>query len=227
MKLVDESVFSAIAFSLLARQSRPEFGGFLADKFFDGIRKLLRSPYIWLRVLRRNDIFGIKLFKFFIWSISVDDASGRFTNGFFWGNSYFTGSATECDYIGQKYTQKRSKIAGEFEEVRKFNAEPRRKVNVGLSGKNSWTETSFSDTPPYHLGFFMMRISINASRYTSVSRLLPCSRIKYCFCTDFILKKNLSFLSDKTDSSWRLFAVFLYRFRRCCDRQICCGRIRD
>ncbi|XP_012232421.1 nose resistant to fluoxetine protein 6 isoform X2 [Linepithema humile] len=104
-----------------------------------------------------------------LWALKVDDASGRFTNGFFWGNSYFTGSATECDYIGQKYIQKHSKIAAELsiQEVREFNAEPRKKVNVGFSGKDTLTEANFSDIPPYHLGFYMMRISINASRYTS------------------------------------------------------------
>jgi hypothetical protein len=101
----------------------------------------------------------------------VDDASGRFTNGFFWGNSYFTGSATECDYIGQIYTRKNSRInmKSSIEEVREFNAEPQKRVNLGLSGTNSWVETMSTDISPYRLGFYMMRLSINASQYTTVS----------------------------------------------------------
>ncbi|KAH0954824.1 hypothetical protein HN011_009268 [Eciton burchellii] len=103
------------------------------------------------------------------WALKVDDASGRFTNGFFWGNSYFTGSATECDYIGQIYTRKNSRInmKSSIEEVREFNAEPQKRVNLGLSGTNSWVETMSTDISPYRLGFYMMRLSINASQYTT------------------------------------------------------------
>lgn len=102
----------------------------------------------------------------------MDDASGRFTNGFFWGNSYFTGSATECDYIGQEYFRKSSGTApldSSIEEVREFNAEPRKKINTGGSGSGLLESLSFDDRPPYRLGFYMMRLSLNASRYTSVS----------------------------------------------------------
>lgn len=104
----------------------------------------------------------------------VDDASGRFTNGFYWGNSYFTGSATECDYIGQDYKRKSSKTDAEssIEEVREFNAEPRKKSNFGLSGASLHVLIeSNSDIPPYRLGFYMMRLSLNASHYTPVSHI--------------------------------------------------------
>lgn len=112
-------------------------------------------------------------YDFFLNTRTVDDASGRFTNGFFWGNSYFMGSATECHYIGQNYIQKNVKIEGSpssIEEVREFNEEPRKKFNTGLSGANSWSNVaaSFDDTPPYRLGFYMMRLSVNTSRYMSV-----------------------------------------------------------
>lgn len=102
----------------------------------------------------------------------MDDASGRFTNGFFWGNSYFIGSATECEYIGQDYSRKNLKIGTEssIEEVREFNAEPRKVINAGLSGNSMWAQTD-SDELPYRLGFYMMRLSINASRYTTVSSI--------------------------------------------------------
>ncbi|XP_050465173.1 nose resistant to fluoxetine protein 6 isoform X2 [Cataglyphis hispanica] len=104
-----------------------------------------------------------------LWALKVDDASGRFTNGFFWGNSYFIGSATECEYIGQDYSRKNPKIGTEssIEEVREFNTEPRKVINIGLSGSNMWTQTNSIDVPPYRLGFYMMRLSINASRYTT------------------------------------------------------------
>jgi len=56
-----------------------------------------------------------------------------------------------------------------IEEVREFNAEPQKRVNLGLSGTNSWVETMSTDISPYRLGFYMMRLSINASQYTTVS----------------------------------------------------------
>lgn len=110
--------------------------------------------------------------KFFL--VSVDDASGRFTNGFFWGNTYFTGSATECSYIGKSpshYTYSKQHIedpkVSTFEEVRKFNTEPRKRINSGFSGINLWTETDPIKTP-FQLGFYMLKLSINVT-YTPVS----------------------------------------------------------
>lgn len=106
----------------------------------------------------------------------VDDASGRFTNRYFWGNSYFIGSATECEYIGQDYSRKNLKIGAEssIEEVREFNAEPRKLISADPSGTNMWKQSqtiSVLQAPPYRLGFYMMRLSINATRYTTVSNI--------------------------------------------------------
>ncbi|XP_076387230.1 O-acyltransferase like protein isoform X2 [Megachile rotundata] len=97
------------------------------------------------------------------WALKVDDASGRYTNGFFWGNSYYVGSSTECTYINEDYGRKisHSHRDSEMEEVEEFNSEPRKR-NDGLSGNNLWTEIK-SDKPPYKLGFYMMTISVNAS----------------------------------------------------------------
>nr|XP_050859861.1 O-acyltransferase like protein isoform X1 [Vespula vulgaris] len=99
-----------------------------------------------------------------LWALKVDDASGRYTNGFFWGNSYFTGSATECQYIGQNYVRKNEKptSTSTIDEVQEFNTEPHKKGNLGLSGTNLLTQT-FIDQPPYPLGFYIMRVSINTT----------------------------------------------------------------
>ncbi|XP_011695435.1 PREDICTED: nose resistant to fluoxetine protein 6 isoform X2 [Wasmannia auropunctata] len=104
-----------------------------------------------------------------MWALKVDDASGRFTNGYFWGNSYFTGSATECDYIGKTpshhtYSKKHvedSKVTT-FEKNHEFHTESHKKINMGFSGANSWSETDFVETP-FQLGFYMLKLSINVS----------------------------------------------------------------
>ncbi|KAI4502939.1 hypothetical protein M0802_001983 [Mischocyttarus mexicanus] len=105
--------------------------------------------------------------------IEVDDASGRYTNGFFWGNSYFTGSATECGYIGRNYVRRNEKSTSIsiIDEVQEFNTEPKKKGNPGLSGSDLLTQT-FIDHPPYSLGFYMMRISLNTT-------LLPTTRLMH------------------------------------------------
>ncbi|XP_076160360.1 nose resistant to fluoxetine protein 6 isoform X2 [Ptiloglossa arizonensis] len=97
------------------------------------------------------------------WALKADDASGRYGNSFFWGNSYYVGSSTECNYINEDYGRrtKKTRTEASSEEVDEFNAEPRKR-NTGLSGNNLWTETG-SEKPPYKLGFYMMTISINVS----------------------------------------------------------------
>lgn len=93
----------------------------------------------------------------------MDDASGRYTNSFFWGNSYYVGSSTECVYINENYSKKMKKtvVKPAMEEVAEFNAEPQKR-NAGLTENNFWSE-SMTVKPPYKLGFYMMTISINAS----------------------------------------------------------------
>nr|XP_033327900.1 nose resistant to fluoxetine protein 6 isoform X2 [Megalopta genalis] len=96
------------------------------------------------------------------WALKADDASGRYTNSFFWGNSYYVGSSTECIYINENYARKMKESADvAMEEAAEFNAEPHRR-NTGLSGNNLWTESTVVK-PPYKLGFYMMTISINAT----------------------------------------------------------------
>ncbi|XP_076285934.1 nose resistant to fluoxetine protein 6-like isoform X1 [Lasioglossum baleicum] len=96
------------------------------------------------------------------WALKADDASGRYTNSFFWGNSYYVGSSTECVYINENYVKKMKEVANSAtEEAAEFNTEPQKR-NSGLSGNNLWTESTVVK-PPYKLGFYMMTISINAT----------------------------------------------------------------
>ncbi|XP_058791730.1 O-acyltransferase like protein isoform X2 [Phymastichus coffea] len=105
-----------------------------------------------------------------IWALKMDDATGRYTNGFYWGNTYYVGSASECEFIGQG-TSRLSSTAS-VSEAEEFNAEPHRKhANGGHSGQLLALPDDFDDRPPYPLGFFMMRIAVNGS-FSPVTRLL-------------------------------------------------------
>ncbi|XP_066593755.1 nose resistant to fluoxetine protein 6-like isoform X2 [Prorops nasuta] len=96
-----------------------------------------------------------------LWALKADDATGRYTNGFFWGNSYFLGSATECTYISQDYSKRNQKIQVPS-EVEEFNAEPHWRTKSTPIGQNVW-EPYTNDKAPYDMGFFTMRISYNSS----------------------------------------------------------------
>ena len=111
-----------------------------------------------------------------MFSFTADDASGRYTNGFFWGNSYFTGSASECSYIGYDFNKKNMKFppkpsvvsSSVINEAAEFNTEPKKKTNTGLSRAHLLSPI-VSDNPPYKLGFFMMKILINGTLSPTVN----------------------------------------------------------
>ncbi|KAL7303646.1 hypothetical protein TKK_0003791 [Trichogramma kaykai] len=118
-----------------------------------------------------------------LWALKMDDASGRFTNGFFWGNSYYVGSATECEFIGQGVSKNPSLTTSgsnveTISEAEEFNAEPHKKRvtggNRGFSGQSAGQSAAddalltsanllLDDRSPYPLGFFMMRIGVNST----------------------------------------------------------------
>ena len=96
----------------------------------------------------------------------MDDASGRFTNGFYWGNSYYVGSASECEFISEDTIRNPIASADKITEVEEFNAEPHKKrAHGGLSRIHGTIDQSpsFGNGPPYPLGFFTMRIMINST----------------------------------------------------------------
>lgn len=110
---------------------------------------------------------------------SVEDASGRFTNGFYWGNSFFMGSATECNFIGMDYGKSNQHLPSMLtsissNEVREFTTEPRKKKNHGLSG-DSLLSPTVSDIPPFKIGFYMIKINLNGTINPTV-----CFIIKKC-----------------------------------------------
>ncbi|XP_051158663.1 nose resistant to fluoxetine protein 6-like isoform X3 [Leptopilina boulardi] len=108
-------------------------------------------------------IQGLKKQEF--WAIKVDDASGRYTNGYFWGNSYFTGSATECYFIGKRNEKRTFYSTSKDDGVQEFNNEPKRRINAGQSGVSNSLDDA-PDDPPYPLSFFILKISLNETSLT-------------------------------------------------------------
>ena len=99
----------------------------------------------------------------------MDDASGRYTNGFFWGNSYYTGSATECYFIGTRNEKVTSpSTATSVNGLQEFNNEPKIRRNAA-SNVLQFVSENISDDPPYPLGFFIMKISLNGTFFPMVN----------------------------------------------------------
>lgn len=104
--------------------------------------------------------------------IAADDASGRYTNGFLWGNTYFVGSASECSYIGYNSNTKEVKYnpgSSSISDIQKPDNTPKKvRGNSGPTGEFALL-SDINDEPPYPLGFFMLKISINASFIATVN----------------------------------------------------------
>ncbi|XP_043523193.1 nose resistant to fluoxetine protein 6 isoform X2 [Frieseomelitta varia] len=96
------------------------------------------------------------------WALKANDASGRYTNSFFWGNSYYVGSSIQCAYINEDYGKKVMKN----KPTEELNTESRKK-HGGLTSNDLWIGTRF-DKPPYKLGFYMMTISLNTTFFPRI-----------------------------------------------------------
>lgn len=93
----------------------------------------------------------------------MDDASGHYTTGYFYGNSYFTGSMSLCTTI---YKSDRD-IA--FEKKRVMN-------KAGLSFSNEQRKTATHRiqhvNPDFLPGFYVMKVSINESDIIDFARVV-------------------------------------------------------
>ncbi|KAJ0180859.1 hypothetical protein K1T71_002944, partial [Dendrolimus kikuchii] len=86
-----------------------------------------------------------------------EDASGRYTSMFYWGNNYWTGSAELCEILNEAYTPPKNlnKTTGSqiFNEWRQ---------DVSMSGYG----------PPFETGFYTVRVSVT----TDVQELIKTRR---------------------------------------------------
>ncbi|KAK4883484.1 hypothetical protein RN001_006803 [Aquatica leii] len=104
------------------------------------------------------------------WALKMDDASGRYTTGWFWGNHYWTGSQSLCE-----------------------NALPNDNMDVDNS---TFTESDYTHlykyksvllahlkTSPFPLGYFMLRVNINSS-FTTEQKTVHIGLCLPKICTD-------------------------------------------
>ncbi|XP_011213223.2 nose resistant to fluoxetine protein 6 [Bactrocera dorsalis] len=85
-----------------------------------------------------------------IWAVKMDDASGHYTSGFFYGNNYWLGSLSLCESI--------------YHEDDNDSSNARSAKNSGLPFAKAHTQlytTVYNENPPFMPGFFVIKLFLN------------------------------------------------------------------
>uniref|UniRef100_W8B935 Nose resistant to fluoxetine protein 6 n=1 Tax=Ceratitis capitata TaxID=7213 RepID=W8B935_CERCA len=93
-----------------------------------------------------------------IWAMKMDDASGHYTSGFFYGNNYWLGSLALCESIYHE----------EYDEERKT-------TNSGLPFAKAHTQIFtgvYNEKPPFIPGFFVIKFFLNETFPTYMTRTI-------------------------------------------------------
>ncbi|GLV44148.1 uncharacterized protein CBL_12556 [Carabus blaptoides fortunei] len=113
------------------------------------------------------------------WAMKMDDASGRYTTGWYWGNHYWTGSRTLCENIAPN----NKKISA---TSRQSSQLPEQSIAANVSRKRRNARASLSTTPspssfvgyspgpleqdhniPFPVAFYMLKMDVNITAFTS------------------------------------------------------------
>lgn len=97
----------------------------------------------------------------------MDDASGHYTTGYFWGNNYWTGSMSLCRNI---YTTDQDEFFAKKEVV-----------NVGLTfiNGNAASVQQNHENPPFFPRFAVLKVVLNETTTTPTVRAFHCA-VKQC-----------------------------------------------
>lgn len=129
------------------------------------------------------------------WALKMDDASGRYSTGWFWGNHFWTGSQSLCENIAPK--------GGSFITANDTTARVQRNVDSkptttklnNPSAGSGYTpgKLLYTSIPPFSVSFFMLRVNLNSS-FTSEERILHVGLCMPETCNDddvkFILEET-------------------------------------
>lgn len=80
----------------------------------------------------------------------MDDSSGKYNQGFFWGNNYWTGSLTQCSFIHRKSTPSKS-----------INKTNKNTDFTYVNGNFLGASEMMHENPPFIPGFYMLKVLLN------------------------------------------------------------------
>ncbi|XP_060525313.1 nose resistant to fluoxetine protein 6 isoform X2 [Cylas formicarius] len=129
------------------------------------------------------------------WALKMDDASGRYTTGWFWGNNYWTGSQSECNHIEPRSN-------GDIEIENRTRVARRAAVSVQKPSSPSQAvgyrtgPMVYNSAPPFPVSFFIMKIHLS-SNFTSEEKILDFGLCLPRICTD----EDVTKIVEKTSSA--------------------------
>ncbi|XP_053691463.1 O-acyltransferase like protein [Sabethes cyaneus] len=85
-----------------------------------------------------------------IWAIKMDDSSGKYNKGFFWGNNYWTGSITQCSFIHRKNTSSKN-----------LTMTTKNTDLTYINGNFLGSSDMMHENPPFVPGFYMLKVLLN------------------------------------------------------------------
>nr|XP_023016448.1 nose resistant to fluoxetine protein 6-like [Leptinotarsa decemlineata] len=135
-----------------------------------------------------------------VWALKMDDASGRYSTGWFWGNTYWTGSQNLCEHIApKKHVIINSQNHSRVTRAADASVKPGIIVLVSSSATGPMTHSS---GPPFPISFFMLRLLVNSS-FTSEEKVLHVGLCLPHACTDDDVQK----IMEETSSSAKRLTV--------------------
>ncbi|XP_055389998.1 nose resistant to fluoxetine protein 6-like [Condylostylus longicornis] len=103
---------------------------------------------------------GLKTGK--LWALKIDDASGHYTSGFFYGNNYWMGSLSLCQSIYKKQN-----------EINNHKENSKSKKNDISYGKGHYHMKHIKhENPPFMPGFYVLKIRVNETMMAHLIRTI-------------------------------------------------------
>ncbi|KAF5270287.1 hypothetical protein FQA39_LY08398 [Lamprigera yunnana] len=106
------------------------------------------------------------------WALKMDDASGRYTTGWFWGNHYWMGSQSLCETISSNNDFKLINATNTANDSSYTRHKMYKNVQLVHTGKS-----------PFPVGYFMFRLNINSS-FTTEDRTVHVGLCLPKICSD-------------------------------------------
>ncbi|CAH1967120.1 unnamed protein product [Acanthoscelides obtectus] len=120
------------------------------------------------------------------WALKMDDASGRYSTGWFWGNIYWTGSQSLCEHI----TPKKHIVIHSQNRSRPTRAAGASLKPVSPSAPIGYKNEPivYTNGPAFPVSFFMLRLHLNSS-FTTEEKILHLGLCLPHVCAEDDVKK--------------------------------------
>ncbi|KAH8265136.1 hypothetical protein KR044_001562 [Drosophila immigrans] len=112
-----------------------------------------------------------------MWAVKMDDASGHYTSGFFYGNNYWMGSLALCEAIHEGATSGNSNANSNNTTTSNSgqdnNKDDNKDSGLPFAAAFSKTYSSVANAPPpFQPGFFVLKLQLNETLPTEVLRTI-------------------------------------------------------